>query len=225
LPQVAPLVTREEKEREARMLVSDLLDISMRQRKAYEEPSARRRRRGGEKRRPQPWSSQGRQLTGSLARRLRTTAKPQPNRHWIFTGANGENRGNDFSADHADKRGLAAANPRRSAPSAENSGVELDPFGRGSASVPGANKFAPARAFRTNSGMRILLSGVCGFVGSTLARTLAQGGAGHQLCGCDNFIRPGSESNRAGLKKLGVQLFHGDCVRPAISRPCPPSIG
>ena len=37
LPQVAPLVTREEKEREARMLVSDLLEIGMRQRKAYEE--------------------------------------------------------------------------------------------------------------------------------------------------------------------------------------------
>ncbi|MFA5265015.1 MAG: hypothetical protein WC378_14420 [Opitutaceae bacterium] len=34
---IKPLVTREEKEREARMLVSDLLDISMRQRKAYEE--------------------------------------------------------------------------------------------------------------------------------------------------------------------------------------------
>jgi CDP-paratose 2-epimerase len=58
--------------------------------------------------------------------------------------------------------------------------------------------------------MRILISGVCGFVGSTLARTLAQSGAGHRLCGFDNFIRPGSESNRAGLKKLGVQLFHGD---------------
>jgi len=58
--------------------------------------------------------------------------------------------------------------------------------------------------------MRILLSGVCGFVGSTLARTLAQSGAGHRLCGCDNFIRPGSESNRAALKQLGVQLFHGD---------------
>ena len=37
MPQVAPLVTREEKEREARMLVSDLLEIGMRQRKAYEE--------------------------------------------------------------------------------------------------------------------------------------------------------------------------------------------
>ena len=58
--------------------------------------------------------------------------------------------------------------------------------------------------------MRILISGVCGFVGSTLARTFAQGAASHRLCGFDNFIRPGSESNRAGLKKLGVRLFHGD---------------
>ena len=60
------------------------------------------------------------------------------------------------------------------------------------------------------SPMRILISGVCGFVGSTLARTLAQSGAGHRLGGFDNFIRPGSETNRAELKQLGVQLFHGD---------------
>jgi len=57
--------------------------------------------------------------------------------------------------------------------------------------------------------MRILISGVCGFVGSTLARAFAQGG-GHTLFGFDNFIRPGSESNRAELKQLGVKLFHGD---------------
>lgn len=37
LPPVKPLVTKEEQEREARMLVSDLLEIGMRQRKAYEE--------------------------------------------------------------------------------------------------------------------------------------------------------------------------------------------
>ncbi|MBI5381805.1 MAG: hypothetical protein HZA31_07890 [Opitutae bacterium] len=37
LPPVAPLLTREAQEREARMLVSDLLEIGMRQRKAYEE--------------------------------------------------------------------------------------------------------------------------------------------------------------------------------------------
>jgi CDP-paratose 2-epimerase len=58
--------------------------------------------------------------------------------------------------------------------------------------------------------MRILITGICGFVGSTLARTLLQSGRGHQLCGLDNFIRPGSETNRAELKQLGVRLFHGD---------------
>ncbi len=63
--------------------------------------------------------------------------------------------------------------------------------------------------------MRILISGVCGFVGSTLARAFAESGAGHTLVGFDNFIRPGSESNRAELKKLGVKLFHGDLRAPS----------
>lgn len=56
--------------------------------------------------------------------------------------------------------------------------------------------------------MRILISGVCGFVGSTLARALAE--RGHTVSGFDNFIRPGSEANRAALKKAGVKLFHAD---------------
>jgi CDP-paratose 2-epimerase len=58
--------------------------------------------------------------------------------------------------------------------------------------------------------MRILISGVCGFVGSTLARALTEAQPGWQVMGFDNFIRPGSESNRAELKQLGVKLFHGD---------------
>ncbi len=58
--------------------------------------------------------------------------------------------------------------------------------------------------------MRILISGICGFVGSTVARTLLASGRGHQLFGFDNFIRPGSETNRAELKALGVKLFHAD---------------
>ena len=62
--------------------------------------------------------------------------------------------------------------------------------------------------------MRILISGICGFVGSTLARALAASGAGHQVTGFDNYLRPGSETNRAGLKALGVRLFHAD-VRSA----------
>lgn len=58
--------------------------------------------------------------------------------------------------------------------------------------------------------MRILISGICGFVGSTLARALAEADAGYELFGFDNFIRPGSETNRAELKRRGVKLFHGD---------------
>ncbi len=62
--------------------------------------------------------------------------------------------------------------------------------------------------------MRILISGVCGFVGSTLARALAEAG-GHEIAGFDNFIRPGSETNRAELKHRGVKLFHGDLRAPS----------
>ena len=58
--------------------------------------------------------------------------------------------------------------------------------------------------------MRILISGICGFVGSALARALLQADSTHEVCGFDNFIRPGSESNRDQLKKLGVKLFHAD---------------
>ncbi|HVU33947.1 MAG TPA: NAD-dependent epimerase/dehydratase family protein [Opitutaceae bacterium] len=62
---------------------------------------------------------------------------------------------------------------------------------------------------------RILISGVCGFVGSTLARAFAEQGGNYELCGFDNFIRPGSETNRAELKRLGVKLFHGDLRAPS----------
>jgi CDP-paratose 2-epimerase len=58
--------------------------------------------------------------------------------------------------------------------------------------------------------MRILITGVCGFVGSSLARAWAESGAGHALSGIDNFVRPGSETNRRTLRRLGVMVTHGD---------------
>jgi CDP-paratose 2-epimerase len=56
--------------------------------------------------------------------------------------------------------------------------------------------------------MRILITGICGFVGSTLARELRA--AGHQVTGFDNFIRPGSETNRAPLEALGIKVLTAD---------------
>jgi CDP-paratose 2-epimerase len=58
--------------------------------------------------------------------------------------------------------------------------------------------------------MRILISGVCGFAGSTVAKALLESGKGHEVLGFDNFIRPGSETNRTKLKKLDVRLFYAD---------------
>lgn len=45
--------------------------------------------------------------------------------------------------------------------------------------------------------MKILITGICGFVGSALAKQLLQRLDGLELYGLDNFIRPGSERNRA----------------------------
>ena len=56
--------------------------------------------------------------------------------------------------------------------------------------------------------MRILITGICGFVGSTLAKGLVA--AGHQVTGFDNFIRPGSETNREPLQRLGVKVLTAD---------------
>jgi CDP-paratose 2-epimerase len=56
--------------------------------------------------------------------------------------------------------------------------------------------------------MRILITGICGFVGSTVARELAA--AGHAVTGFDNFIRPGSETNAAPLEKRGIQVLTAD---------------
>lgn len=59
--------------------------------------------------------------------------------------------------------------------------------------------------------MRILITGICGFVGRTLAHALKEhSGASIELHGLDNFIRPGSATNRDALKRLGVKLLHGD---------------
>jgi CDP-paratose 2-epimerase len=58
--------------------------------------------------------------------------------------------------------------------------------------------------------LRLLVTGACGFVGSSLIQTLITRGGGHTIFGLDNLIRPGSESNRAALKAMGVRVVHAD---------------
>ena len=58
--------------------------------------------------------------------------------------------------------------------------------------------------------MRLLITGICGFVGSSLAESMLERRDGLSICGIDNLMRPGSETNRLKLQKLGVSFFHGD---------------
>jgi CDP-paratose 2-epimerase len=58
--------------------------------------------------------------------------------------------------------------------------------------------------------MRIVITGICGFVGSEVALQLGRRFAGAQIVGIDNFSRPGSETTRPHLKTAGVTVKHGD---------------
>lgn len=60
--------------------------------------------------------------------------------------------------------------------------------------------------------MKILITGICGFVGSEIAIYLKQLGASNSLeiLGVDNLSRKGSWANRERLSKLGIHVDHGD---------------
>src|SRR3979411_2155079 len=58
--------------------------------------------------------------------------------------------------------------------------------------------------------MKILITGICGFVGSRLAVSLSNWLEGVEIFGIDNLMRPGSEDNRTALREKGIQVVHGD---------------
>lgn len=65
--------------------------------------------------------------------------------------------------------------------------------------------------FGATFSMRMLITGICGFVGSRIALWLnEEGPAGLQLVGIDNLSRPGSASNLQVLKRQGIEVQVGD---------------
>ncbi|PZR76602.1 MAG: CDP-tyvelose epimerase [Chthoniobacterales bacterium] len=58
--------------------------------------------------------------------------------------------------------------------------------------------------------MKILISGVCGFVGSTIAHGLLNNVKDRQIIGIDNLSRVGSQVNLEPLRKRGVTFRHAD---------------
>ncbi|MDX2225860.1 MAG: NAD-dependent epimerase/dehydratase family protein [Verrucomicrobiae bacterium] len=55
--------------------------------------------------------------------------------------------------------------------------------------------------------MKLLITGICGFVGCRLARNLSRD---FEVVGVDNFCRAGSELNRRVLSDLGIRVRHAD---------------
>ena len=58
--------------------------------------------------------------------------------------------------------------------------------------------------------MKILITGICGFVSSKIVYGLLQHHSNLQVVGLDNFSRNGSEQNLSQLIEMGVNLIRGD---------------
>jgi CDP-paratose 2-epimerase len=58
--------------------------------------------------------------------------------------------------------------------------------------------------------MHLFITGICGFVGSTVALALRRRQPDAKVSGIDNFSRPGSETNRGRLRDAGIIATHAD---------------
>jgi CDP-paratose 2-epimerase len=58
--------------------------------------------------------------------------------------------------------------------------------------------------------MKLFITGICGFVGSSLARWFQAAGSQVTVFGMDSLVRPGSGINRTELISRGIEVYHGD---------------
>lgn len=68
--------------------------------------------------------------------------------------------------------------------------------------------------------MKILITGICGFAGSTLARGLRAWREDVAITGIDNFSRPGSRGNLDTLRHEGIDARPGDVRHPRDLAAC-----
>lgn len=69
--------------------------------------------------------------------------------------------------------------------------------------------------------MNILITGICGFAGSTLAKSLLSHRENLTLLGIDNLSRAGSETNLEPLRALGCKIHVADLRSPETLRNFP----
>ncbi len=60
--------------------------------------------------------------------------------------------------------------------------------------------------------MQLLITGICGFVGSVLARELCEARPDWKIVGFDNLSRRGSETNLEPLRRLGIEVRVGELL-------------
>ena len=70
--------------------------------------------------------------------------------------------------------------------------------------------------------MKLLITGISGFTGNCLVRSLQRRIEGLEIYGLDNLSRRGSETNVESLRKSGVRFFHGDVRQPSDLEMLPP---
>ena len=70
--------------------------------------------------------------------------------------------------------------------------------------------------------MKLFITGICGFVGSSLALAWREARPGWTITGIDNLIRPGADRNRGELTRRGVTVLHGDIRAASDFETLPP---
>jgi CDP-paratose 2-epimerase len=71
-------------------------------------------------------------------------------------------------------------------------------------------------------GLKILVTGICGFAGSVLVRSLLEQRTGLRITGLDNLTRKGSQTNLEPLRALGCDIHIGDVRDRALLESLPP---